>query len=303
MDLGANFIAKLEPFLLMSKSAKGAAAAKLIQDATSAPGVFVFAELLDQPNIQELANSEQHAPYVSLLQLFSYKTFSDYLQYKDSLPALNDAQITKLKHLTLVSLAVDHRILPYDHLLSVLQVSSIRELEDLIIDAIYQDVIRGKLDQKEQQFEVEYTMGRDLEPGKVESLLAALQHWASTTSAVLATLDDKLAKLSKQTVADKTAKEVYDKAYQTALGEVQEKQKEVKLANRPVNTLKSGPTAAGLALLERRKEERREAEEREARERERKGSDEMDVDDENGKGKTRSSSQGDASKSRKRNRT
>jgi COP9 signalosome complex subunit 7 len=47
----------------------------------------------------------------------------------------------------------------------------------LIIEAIYQDIIRGKLDQKEQQFEVEYTMGRDLEPGKVESLLAALQHW------------------------------------------------------------------------------------------------------------------------------
>jgi hypothetical protein len=54
MELGANFPAKLEPFLLMSKSAKGAAAAKLIQDATSAPGVFVFAELLELPNIQEV---------------------------------------------------------------------------------------------------------------------------------------------------------------------------------------------------------------------------------------------------------
>lgn len=61
--------------------------------------------------------------------------------------------------------------------MEVLQISSIRELEDLIIDAIYMEVIRGKLDQKEQQFEVEYTMGRDLEPGKVESLLLALQHW------------------------------------------------------------------------------------------------------------------------------
>lgn len=103
---------------------------------------------------------------------------------------------------------------------------------------------------------------------------------------MLATLDDKLARLTKQAVEDKATKEVYDKAYQTALGEVQEKQKEVKLVNRPVNTLKSGPTAAGLALMERRKEqERLAAEEREARER--KGSDEMDVDDENGKGKTR----------------
>lgn len=54
MDLGANFTSKLEPFLLMSKSAKGAAAAKLIENATSAPGVFVFAELLDLPNIQEV---------------------------------------------------------------------------------------------------------------------------------------------------------------------------------------------------------------------------------------------------------
>ena len=54
---------------------------------------------------------------------------------------------------------------------------TIRDLEDLIIDAIYLDVIRGKLDQKEQQFEVEYTMGRDLALGKVESVLAALQAW------------------------------------------------------------------------------------------------------------------------------
>lgn len=46
--------AKLEPFLLMAKSVKGAAAAKLIQDATSAPGVFVFSELLELPNIQEV---------------------------------------------------------------------------------------------------------------------------------------------------------------------------------------------------------------------------------------------------------
>jgi COP9 signalosome complex subunit 7 len=53
MDL-ANPSAKLEPFLLMAKSLKGAAAAKLIQDATSAPGVFVFSELLELPNIQEV---------------------------------------------------------------------------------------------------------------------------------------------------------------------------------------------------------------------------------------------------------
>lgn len=55
MDLGSNFSVKLEPFLLMAKSLKGAAAAKLIQDATSAPGVFVFSELLELSNIQEVS--------------------------------------------------------------------------------------------------------------------------------------------------------------------------------------------------------------------------------------------------------
>lgn len=55
--------------------------------------------------------------------------------------------------------------------------TNVRELEDLIIDAIYLDILRGKLDQKEEQLEVEYTMGRDLEPGKLEDLLSALKDW------------------------------------------------------------------------------------------------------------------------------
>ena len=51
----SNSIAKLEPFLLMAKSAKGAAAAKLVQDATSAPGVYVFGELLEMPSVAEVS--------------------------------------------------------------------------------------------------------------------------------------------------------------------------------------------------------------------------------------------------------
>jgi COP9 signalosome complex subunit 7 len=56
-EIAFNAAAKLEPFLLMSKSAKGAAAAKLIQDVTAAPGVFVFSELLELPNIKEVPSS------------------------------------------------------------------------------------------------------------------------------------------------------------------------------------------------------------------------------------------------------
>ncbi|KZT09073.1 uncharacterized protein LAESUDRAFT_811135 [Laetiporus sulphureus 93-53] len=305
MELGTNLTAKLEPFLLMSKSAKGAAAAKLIQDATSAPGVYVFAELLEMPNIQELATSEQHSQHHSLLQLFAYKTYQDYLQYKDSLPALNVAQITKLKHLTLVSCAMDSRILPYSQLLETLHMPNIRELEDLIIDAIYLDIIRGKLDQKEQQFDVEYTVGRDVEPGKIEKLLASLQSWASTTSDVLAALDKKLNELASDAVTAKTKKEAYDQVYETTLKAVLEKQKEIKASIRAAAYPgRTGLTAAGIAERDRERERDRQRELEKQKEQERakaqaegkepggsqdKDKDSMDVDEpaENSKGKNK----------------
>jgi COP9 signalosome complex subunit 7 len=62
-------------------------------------------------------------------------------------------------------------------LLADLEIATIRELEDLIIDAIYQDIVRGKLDQKEQQFEVELTMGRDLQVSQLPALLTELKNW------------------------------------------------------------------------------------------------------------------------------
>ncbi|PPQ73262.1 hypothetical protein CVT26_015220 [Gymnopilus dilepis] len=268
--------AKLEPFLLMAKSVKGAAAAKLVQDATSAPGVFVFSELLELPNIQELGKSEQHGKFLSLLQLFAYKTYQDYLQHKDSLPPLNQAQITKLKHLTIVSLATDRRILPYAELLKALDISNVRELEDLIIDAIYLDLLQGKLDQKEEQLEVSYTMGRDLEPGKLEQILAALQDWASTTSAVLATLDAKINAISADTAAAKFNEQEHEKILQANLKEVHDKQKEKSMG---------GGMAGRRAAFQVHDRENM-----------------MDVDEPENKSKNRKASQEMAKSARKRNK-
>ncbi|KIN99058.1 hypothetical protein M404DRAFT_1005027 [Pisolithus tinctorius Marx 270] len=248
MELGANFAARLEPFLLMSKSAKGAAAAKLIQDATAAPGIFVFAELLDMPNIQELSMSEQYAPYISLLQLFSYRTYRYYLENKNAFPPLNAAQITKLKYLSIVSLATERRILPYSLLLEELQMPTIRELEDLIIDAIYLDILRGKFDQKEQQLEIEYTMGRDLEPGQLEKVLAALQNWASTTACVLEALDKKLVEIAEHDKSVRSEIELHEELCVANLKEVQERLKESKQSNRKAGSYPTGGSGAGDSM-------------------------------------------------------
>lgn len=41
----------LEQFVLLAKGAKGAGCAELIKNVLEAPGVYVFSELLAQPNI------------------------------------------------------------------------------------------------------------------------------------------------------------------------------------------------------------------------------------------------------------
>ena len=44
----------LEQFILLSKSAKGAASAELVKQAVETPGLYVFGELLDSTNIKEV---------------------------------------------------------------------------------------------------------------------------------------------------------------------------------------------------------------------------------------------------------
>jgi COP9 signalosome complex subunit 7 len=101
----------------------------------------------------------------------------------------------------------------------------------LIIDAIYLDILHGKLDQKEEQLEVTYTMGRDIEPGKLEGVLTALNDWASTTSSVLSALDAKLNVIAAQTVVHKQHQQEYEKQLQANLKEVHDKQKEKSLGS------------------------------------------------------------------------
>lgn len=62
----------LEQFLALAKSAKGGAAATLIEHAVAANGLFVFGELLACPNIAQLENNPTYKKHYDLLQLFIY---------------------------------------------------------------------------------------------------------------------------------------------------------------------------------------------------------------------------------------
>ncbi|XP_052759993.1 COP9 signalosome complex subunit 7a-like [Mya arenaria] len=183
----------LEQFVLLAKSAKGAGAVELIKQVLEAPGVYVFGELLEMPHIQELSTGDQKG-YFNLLNLFAYGTHRDYKEKKSELPEVTPSMLNKLRHLTMVSLATKSKCIPYRVLLEELDIPNLRTLEDLIIEVIYADIIRGKLDQKNQQLEVDYAIGRDIRPEAVPEIIAVLQDWCLGCEAVLQGIETQITK-------------------------------------------------------------------------------------------------------------
>uniref|UniRef100_K1QYT7 COP9 signalosome complex subunit 7a n=1 Tax=Magallana gigas TaxID=29159 RepID=K1QYT7_MAGGI len=158
----------LEQFVLLAKTAKGAGAVELIKQALDAQGVYVFGELLDMPHIQELA-SGAHSQYFNLLNIFAYGCYKD---YKVSLQIHDELCICWLKIFSII-------------------------LNDLIIEVIYADIVHGKLDQKNQQLEVDYALGRDIRPEAVPEIVSVLQDWCTGCEAMLQSIETQISKANQ----------------------------------------------------------------------------------------------------------
>ncbi|WWC91599.1 uncharacterized protein L201_006545 [Kwoniella dendrophila CBS 6074] len=234
---------KLEPYLLLARSTKGASAAKIISDVTAAPGIYTFSELLDLPNIQQLSTDPTHQSYYQLLRLFAYGTLTDYESGSSSYPPLIPSQILKLKHLTLVTLALQHRSLSYDQLLSELRLDSIRQLEDLIIDVIYAGLLGGKMHHHEKVLHVDWVAGRDLEEKNLMAVQAGLTNWCETARTLLSALDAEI-----QSVRQKSAAEAQELAEYKAYRDNEYAKISLELKNKQSKQAYSGfggPTRSG----------------------------------------------------------
>lgn len=78
-----------------------------------------------------------YATHLKTLNLFAYGTYKDYLENKSEYLELTPAQCKKLQHLTIATLATQEKCIPYSVLLKELDIKNVRDLEDLIIEAIY----------------------------------------------------------------------------------------------------------------------------------------------------------------------
>lgn len=79
--------------------------------------------------------------------------------------------------ITIAEMASKQKLLNYTNLIDELNIKDLRELEDLIIDCIYNDLIKGKLDQKNKILQVEFTYGRDADPSNIDGMVQKLEEW------------------------------------------------------------------------------------------------------------------------------
>jgi len=181
---------QLEAYKLLAKDSSGARTVMIIGKVLKDPSIFVFGELLALPSVQDLDKTAEHKPWLDVLKLFAYGTYNDYKakSKETKLPELGVIELKKLKLLTIVTAAGKSKIIPYSTLMSELEIANVRELEDLIIDAIYNQLIEGALDQKTQALHVGYAIGRDLGPKDVNEMIKMVQSWLASTDNVMKTL-------------------------------------------------------------------------------------------------------------------
>ncbi|KAF3310971.1 hypothetical protein TWF173_009091 [Orbilia oligospora] len=217
MTDSTKYLQALEEFIVLGKSAPGAAAVANIQKCISSPNCFVFAELLELPNVRALQNDPDHAKWLEALKLFAYGSYMDYKHQQttspNSLPDLSPPQLTKLKQLSLITIAsTEPHKLTYPSLQSLLDIPNTRLLEDLIISAIYASLLDAKLDTANQRVEVSSTAGRDVAPGDVTNMIAALESWSSSCSSVLTEIEAQIASIQASAVTQRKEQLAYEKA-------------------------------------------------------------------------------------------
>ncbi|PVH98342.1 hypothetical protein DM02DRAFT_615849 [Periconia macrospinosa] len=215
----------LEPFLALSKSATSPrAAADLIAQATSAPNTYVFAELLQTPNIQKLRDSPEYASHYTLLEIFAWGTWGDYKSQQSTLPKLSAQQHQKLLLLSLLPLSHSHKTLTYPSLLAALDLPSTRSLEELITSAIYAGLLTATLDPAHSVVAVTSVAPlRDLAPGSLPAMQATLANWSARCDAALVDLEARIAEVRKAAVDREKTRRKKERVQEVVMASMEEK--------------------------------------------------------------------------------
>ncbi|KAJ2712351.1 COP9 signalosome complex subunit 7b [Coemansia spiralis] len=176
----------MEAHLAALGAAAQADVPSIIERVLEDDSIFHFGRLLQSPKVAELATSDQYASHERLLKLFAFGVLGDYRAHVEQFPQLSAQQLSKLKCLTLVSLASETKVLDYDDLVRELDCASEQEMEDLVVEAIYKGLVSAKLDQTRRVVEIDFVLGRDVRLEDLPSMHARLDEWSDACQSALA---------------------------------------------------------------------------------------------------------------------
>ncbi|CAH8473666.1 unnamed protein product [Heterobilharzia americana] len=126
------------------------------------------------------------------MNLFCYGTFETYTNNGSAYPELRPSHIRKLKQLSIIDEAYNQKRIPYSLLCRKLDLTSSRDLEDLIIELFYLEAITGKLDQQKALLEVSSAIGRDIRIEQIPELQRKLDSWCARVESVLAHIANEI---------------------------------------------------------------------------------------------------------------
>jgi hypothetical protein len=101
-----------EQFEILYKSAQGKGLEVLLKEILAHPSIYSFASYLEWPKIKAYLNSPDGAGFSKLTDIFSFGSYSDLVNWKekDTVGDVNQKLVTKLRHLTLLSLMEKNRV-------------------------------------------------------------------------------------------------------------------------------------------------------------------------------------------------
>lgn len=120
------------------------------------------------------------------------------------------AELRKLKQLTLATLAAKHSQLSYTLLKQELDVVELRELEDLVLDTVYQGIIDAKIDQLNQRVIVDFAIGRDVRDADIKHLQEVLNVWLNRSTSIMKVIEDKVAMARSEIKVEQMRKEEFE---------------------------------------------------------------------------------------------
>ncbi|KAJ2549644.1 COP9 signalosome complex subunit 7b, partial [Coemansia sp. RSA 1933] len=132
----------------------------------------------------------------------------------NTLPQLTEPQVDKLKHLTLVSLASENKVLAYDDMKRELGFNDDQQVENLVIESTYKKLIDAKLDQKRRVVEINHVVGRDVRREDLEDIYSKLELWAEACDEALGDISTEIDTANKNASAKKTLDFEFTKAQQ-----------------------------------------------------------------------------------------